>query len=265
MATETLAERALAAYRESEALIQQDIERERQERYEQRKTDLAARVNNILGDVPAMFLDPISHPDPDLDGELFPLARVDGLLVSLSPYDKHSLALCRPCPTCGAPHWAGSFGTLTGLGRLLASEAGPCERCRSRAPGGEEKTINETDRLIQSARAAAAQLSDARERVVQLRARLRSVQEAAEIQEARLILSDAYAAGKNAEIRTAWLRLQREQDPDYAGALQLVETVRRELDAAEAEIQRLGYECNLAIEEARLERAYLLARSIEED
>ena len=127
-------------------------------------------------------------------------------------------------------------------------------------------TINETNRrLIEDARAAAGRLAEARKRVVELRARLRKAEEHAELIEARLTLSEAYSAGKNAEVRQAWLRMQRIDDPQLSAALSSLESARRELEAAEAEQQRLADEYRITVEEIHLERAYLLQRGDEED
>lgn len=119
------------------------------------------------------------------------------------------------------------------------------------------------DNLVDRARGAAARLASAHLAVLNVRARFRSAQEAAELAEAKLTLSDGYAAGKNAEVRQAWLRVQRTQDAELAAALATLDAARRELERAEAAEQEAANEYRLAIEEVRLERAYLLARSEE--
>lgn len=101
------------------------------------------------------------------------------------------------------------------------------------------ETHDRLSTLIADARAAAGKLAEARKRAVELRARLRRAEEHAGLIEAQLTLSDAYAAGKNAEIRQAWLKLQRTQDPQWAVALADLEAARRESENAEAELSRL--------------------------
>ncbi len=262
MATETLAERALAAHREMEELIQADVERKRQERYEQQKTDLLDRIHNILGDVPVTFLDPIPHPDPDCEGD-FPLAEVDGLLVSLFPFSGYDLDIYRPCPSCGSPQRYGQFATIEALGRLLSHRPGPCERCTG--PTTEEKTAVEPaeqprDNYLESigvrdlrerAHELLNELGELRLQVNRLKDRLLSFQEVEELERARLMMSEAYndkaGPGRNAETREAWLRQQRRDDPEYAGAISARELVGRELAAAEAKLEAKGREFSVVL------------------
>ena len=86
---------------------------------------------------------------------------------------------------------------------------------------------------------------------------LRDATESADQYEAMLTLTEAYSAGKNAEIRSAWLRSQRDLDPAYMAALSMQRSAENALARTEAARDALSREYQLAVAEIRLAAAQL--------
>ncbi len=83
-------------------------------------------------------------------------------------------------------------------------------------------------------------------------------EDAMDIEEGRLITSEAYAAGKNEATRKAWLTLQRHDDPAFWRAIGDHETAQRNLANAETRLAALGREYQLALAEIRLASSRLV-------
>ncbi len=101
------------------------------------------------------------------------------------------------------------------------------------------------------------ELADARARVFDARQALQRATEVGEHVEAMHILSDAYSAGKNAEIRAAWLRLQWDTDPDCIGVLSMQRERRQDLETQERALDAITRQYDLAKLEIRLAIASL--------
>lgn len=101
------------------------------------------------------------------------------------------------------------------------------------------------------------QLAEVREGIVSIRGKLRAAVEAIQTHEAGLTLSDGYAAGKNAETRSAWLKLQRTTDDDLRALVARESELTARLAEAEAEHDYVGRQYELAKLEIRLAIASL--------
>ena len=95
-------------------------------------------------------------------------------------------------------------------------------------------------------------LGEARARAFDARQALQRATEAGEHAEAMLILSDAYAAGKNAEVRAAWLRLQWDTDPVCIDILEVQRRRRVDLEIEERALDGFTRQYELAKLELRL-------------
>ena len=111
--------------------------------------------------------------------------------------------------------------------------------------------------LVANADTLIGELVEVRNRVFLARQALQRATEAGEHAEAMLILSDAYAAGKNGEIRAAWLRLQWDTDPDCIGILEMQRSHRSDLEFEERRLESITRAWELAKLELRLAIAQL--------
>lgn len=111
--------------------------------------------------------------------------------------------------------------------------------------------------LIEKAHSAIKDLAVARENVDKARRRLQTATAEVEAEEARLTLSEGYAAGKNKETRDAWLIQQRRDDFQFCHSIEVRREAERCLAASEASFQTIEYETKLFFAEVRLATAQL--------
>ncbi len=105
--------------------------------------------------------------------------------------------------------------------------------------------------LLEQAKAARNEIQGIKERV-------HEAEEVADVEKARLLTSEAYkASGSNEAIRNGWLALQAREDPTYATAIATVSHLRRQLEAAEAQLRGIEAEISLTSTELRLVAAEL--------
>ncbi len=100
-------------------------------------------------------------------------------------------------------------------------------------------------------------LDKARERVLAAKQQAEEAQERSDAIETALTLTEAYSAGKNAEIRAAWLKSQRTQDAELAAALGTASRLRDTMAMEEASREHLSRAYQLTLAEIHLAAAEL--------
>lgn len=100
-------------------------------------------------------------------------------------------------------------------------------------------------------------LDTASERLISAKQNAEIAQEKADAIETALTLTEAYSAGKNAEIRAAWLKSQRTQDAELSAAEDLARRLRDEAALAEITRDHLSRGYQLTLAEIRLTAAQL--------
>ncbi len=110
---------------------------------------------------------------------------------------------------------------------------------------------------LQSARDALYELTSLATEINETKRALEAAKEVVQSYEAGLILSDAYLAGKNAETRAAWLRVQRLEDMSLASAISDVACREQELARLEVLRDAQSRRYQLALAEIRLAAAQL--------
>lgn len=101
------------------------------------------------------------------------------------------------------------------------------------------------------------ELANARAEIIAIRGALRTAAEAIAAHEATLMLSDGYAAGKNAEVRAAWLKSQRLTDLAFRALVEAESGLSGQLAVAEAAESTLLRRWDLARAEIRLAESTL--------